>query len=138
MIYNLDLELDRQEAKQKLITFIEDKKIIELSIKRFKRSNKQNKYIHVLFTLFGLEFGYTIDEAKTLIKRECSFMLYEKNGIKFIKSTAILTTEEMTKFIEWFRNYSQITCGLYLPSPDEYNTDRARYEREISRAKEFM
>ena len=93
--------------------------------------------MHVLFALFGMEFGYTLEESKTHAKRNCSFMHYDKSGEKFLKRTRDLNTEEITKFIEWFRNYSS-QKGCYLPSSEEYLRNKYFIDNEIDRYKEFL
>lgn len=111
----------------------------KVEIKRLlpARSGNQNSYVHVLFTLYGIEFGYTIEESKTMIKRNCHLMVYEKNGEKFLKSTAALDTKEMTDFIEWFRNFSsQHDC--YLPSPNEYRQEQWYFDNEIDKHKQYL
>lgn len=94
----------------------------ELKVVRMKRSIPQNSYLHVVISCFCVETGYTMMEAKTLLKREFgSFLVYERNGVKFLKSTVELDTLEMTEFIEWIR---AVACfenlGLYVPTSEEY------------------
>ncbi len=104
--------------------------IVELKKKLKKRTIKQNSYLHKLFSLFGVKFGYSIDEAKVLIKRTLKYT-YKKNNQVFLKKTSKMDTKELTIFIEKFRNYSSIN-GYYLPSADEYLTNYAEFERQIA------
>ena len=104
---------------------------------RKKRTIQQNKYVHVLFAKFGIETGYTIEEAKTLAKRKCDFMRYAKNGEVFLKKTSELNTKELTDFIEWFRNYAA-QAGIFLPSPDDYLRNWEELEREIDNHKQYL
>ena len=83
MIYNLENTIEAKKAKLKLESLINSGKQIELKEKRQKRTIKQNSYMHVCIALFGIEFGYDLTESKTLLKRLCPFMIYEKNGNKF-------------------------------------------------------
>jgi hypothetical protein len=39
--------------------------------------------------------------------------------VEFLRSTAELTTAEMTTAIERFRNWSSAVAGIYLPSANE-------------------
>lgn len=137
MKYNLNNPVDIQKASIKFDKLCQDKKEIELKEIRPIRSLQQNKYLHVLFALFGIEFGYTIDEAKTLLKRECNFMSYEKNGKKFLRHTSQMQTDELTKFIDWIRTYSAQN-GLYLLTSDEYITNRIMIDNQIEIHKEYL
>lgn len=137
MKYNLELEHDINSFKTKYNYFLEHKKVVELKEVRKTRSISQNAYLHVLFSLFGIEFGYTLEETKVLIKRQCNFMSYEKNNIKFLRKTSLLNTLEMTNFIEWFRNYSS-EQGLYLPSSDEYIFGKLFIDNEIEKHKIYL
>lgn len=102
-----------------------------------KRTIQQNKYLHVCITLFAIEFGYTLEESKTLLKRLCDFMKYEKNGNKFLKKTSLLDSSELTKFIEWIRNYAGMN-GLYIPTSEEYISNRFEIDREIEKSKQYL
>jgi len=102
-----------------------------------KRTIQQNKYLHVCITLFAIEFGYTLEESKTLLKRLCDFMKYEKNGNKFLKKTSLLDSSELTKFIEWIRNYAGVN-GLYIPTSEEYISNRFEIDKEIEKSKQYL
>ena len=98
---------------------------------------KQNKYLHVCISIFAIEFGYTLEEAKTLLKRSCDFMRYEKNGNKFLKKTSLLDSGEITKFIEWIRNHAGMN-GLYIMTSEEYISNRFEIDREIEKNKQYL
>lgn len=98
-----------------------------------KRSLSQNRYLHLLFGKYGLEFGWTIEEAKLVVKEQLGYS-YEKNGKVFSKSTADMNTKELTDFIDKFRNMSA-TQGCYLPRPDEINFD---LENEIQQYDNYL
>jgi hypothetical protein len=110
---------------------IELKKIIP------KRSISLNSYLHVCISLFAIEFGYTLEESKTLLKRKCSFMVYEKNGIKFLKKTSKLDNLECSKFVEFIRNYAS-QQGLYIPDANEYLSNKFNIDKEINKNKEYL
>ena len=129
MLYDLQKNTDIEKAKVKFDYLLKKGVLIELTEKRKKRTIQQNKYLHVLFALFGINFGYTIEESKTLIKRELKYY-YKKNEHIFLSKTSEMNTKELTLFIDKFRNYSS-KHGLYLPSADEYLMNYAEIEREI-------
>ncbi len=103
MLYDLSNKHDRTLAHVYWERLLKNKKKIELRSMITKRTIDQNSYVHVLFNLYGIEYGYTKEEAKTIIKRACPFMRYEKNGNTFLKGTSDLDTKEMKNFINWFR-----------------------------------
>ena len=111
--------------------------VFELYKQVKKRSNTQNAYLHVCISLFAIEIGLTLDEAKTHLKRNCSFMIYEKKGEKFLVHTSKQTSTELTAFIEWIRNYSA-KQGIYIPSADEYYSKREDYDNIIDYNKQYL
>ena len=111
--------------------------MIELRKINKPRTIQQNKFLHVLITLFAIETGYTSDEAKTLLKRECEFMRYEKNGNIFLKRTRDLDTKYLAEFITWIRNYAGMN-GIYLPSSDEYFRNWSEIEKTIEMNKSYL
>lgn len=137
MKYDLNKEQDRIAVQVRLNKLKGDGAMVELTKINPRRTILQNRYIHVLFALFGIEFGYTLDEAKTLLKRECSFMTYEKSGTKFLRHTSQMQTDELTKFIDWVRTYSA-QQGLYLPTPDEYREGQAYIDNQIESHSEYL
>ena len=56
--------------------------------------------------------------------------------VKYLRSSADLSTAEMTTAIERFRNYSASVAGLYIPSPNE-NQFLQYVEQEIEKYKEY-
>ena len=102
-----------------------------------KRSASQNAYLHVCISIYAIELGYTLEEAKTLLKRMCHFMVYEKNGYKFIKKTSGMSSNELTDFIEWIRNHSA-QQGIDIPTSEEYNSNRHNIDMEIAKQKQYL
>ena len=147
MIYDLSKDIDIKSFLLKTEMFMEKGFVVELVKKTKKeekdsdtekqRTGKQNKYVHVLFNLFGIEYGYRLEEAKILIKRECPFMRYTKSDNVFLKSTADLDTKGMTDFIEWFRNFAGEN-GLYLPTSREYYDNSTSIDKEINKFKPHL
>jgi len=128
---------DVNKAKAYLDKLIEDGVQAELTKKKESRTIKQNSYLHVCITLYAIEFGYTLNEAKTDLKRLCSFMVYEKNNSRYLKETKKLDTKELTDFIEWIRGYSAKN-GLYIPDAEEYKTNKFNIDREIDKHKQYL
>jgi len=137
MKYDLSNSKDLADFRNKETYYREQGKKVELKIVRETRTLKQNAYLHVCITLFAIEFGYTIEESKTHLKRNCHFMRYDKNGETYLKRTRDMNTEELTKFIEWLRNYSA-EQGCIIPSAEEYKENQFNIDREISKFKEYL
>jgi hypothetical protein len=97
---------------------IEKGKLVELKEARKSRSLDQNAYFHKCVSIWSEDVGYTIEEAKTVIKRELGYY-YEKNGQKFLESTANMDTKRMAELTDKFRLWSSSEFGIYLPSPEE-------------------
>jgi len=137
MIYDLSNNEDRNKAAYKFHKLAEDEKVIELTEKRKKRSVSQNSYLHVCITLFAIEVGYTIEESKTVLKRECSFMRYKKDGNVFLKRTRDLDTKQLTDFIEFILDFAG-SQGISIPSSEEYILNQIQIHQEIQMQKNFL
>jgi len=109
------------------------------------RSSNQNRYLHLLLGWFSASFGYTLEYTKLRFFKEVSNkeiffvdVVNKKSGEVYtdIRSTADLTTLEMTMAIDRFRDYSAKN-GLYLPEPNEvqYLTE---IEKEIDLVKQYL
>lgn len=132
MKYNCEYEVEVKKLKTKVDYLINKKAIVDVTENRGKRTSSQNAYVHLLFSIFGLEFGLTVDESKQEIKKR--FLTYKKKGKQFVKKTSKLDTKEMTIFIEQFRNFSA-KQGLYLPSANE---PMEQAYRDIENNKQYL
>lgn len=137
MKYNLSNNLDKKSAIARFKRLLDTGCTISLTKKVKKRTIKQNSYLHVLFSIWAIEYGYTLEEGKTEVKFNCPFGTYEKKGRLFPVSTSKMDTVELTAFIEWFRNWSSKN-GLYLLSSEEYLIEKSRIDREINQAKQYL
>ena len=136
MKLDLSNSFDCNKANSYLTKLIDKKAKIELKEFRPSRSLTQNKYIHVCFGILADATGYTIEEMKIVTKREFqSFMIYEKNGVKFLRSTADLDSLEMTMFIDWLREFANDQLGAYIPTPEEYMMSEFELLKNLERVK---
>lgn len=127
MIYNLTNEYEVPKFKEKVAKLLSEQATVELKKIYPKRSLAQNNYLHLLLGYFGSEYGLSIEEVKLdIFKRTCNPDLFKRSGtnkkglrIEFLRSTAELSTTEMTTAIERFRNWSSAVAGIYLPSANE-------------------
>lgn len=129
MLYDLQNELQAESFKARCNALFKKKGIVELTEKKPQRSLRQNAYLHAALGYFGLQFGYKLEEVKNwYFKDACNpelFVRYKDDGLtgtqrKVLRSSAELTTEEMTLAIERFRNWAADVAGVYIPSPDEH------------------
>ena len=143
MKFELSKTYDQQKAMEYLNKLIKSESKCEVKKLHPKRSTSQNSYLHVLFTLWGKEFGYTMNEAKDTIKDALGYTYEADKGKLFNqiipfsrvsvhrKKTSEMDSKELTIFIEKFRDWSADTCGLYLPSPDEYLLEQIHFDNLI-------
>jgi len=137
MKFDLTKPTDLRQFKARA-EYLEEKGLkVELKEIRNKRSLSQNAYLHVVITLFAMEYGLRLNEAKTDLKRECDFMTYENNGKKYLRETSQMDTKELTEFIEWIRNYAS-QQGLYIPTADEYLQERFYIDKQIDQHKKYL
>ena len=146
MLYDLQNELHAENFKKRVNALFLKKSIVELTEKKPQRTLKQNSYLHAALGFFGIQFGYTIEEVKTwYFKDTCNkelFVRYKPDSItgeqrKYLRSSAELTTEEMTVAIERFRNWSADVAGVYIPSPDEHRLVE-QMEIEVMRGRMYL
>jgi hypothetical protein len=137
MLLDLSNPTDLKKAETYFLKLVGSKEKIELKKITKKRSLNLNSYLHVAITLFAIEYGYTLDEAKTLLKRLCGFMVYEKEGVKFLKKTSKLDNIECSDFLTWIRNYAS-QQGLYIPTPEEYKLNQFNIDKDINNHKQYL
>lgn len=128
MLYDLSNQLHSEQFKLRVNKLYQSKAVVELTEKKTKRSLPQNKYLHLILGYFGVETGNTLEWVKReYFKKLCNKDIFVKERIdnitnqktKYLRSSADLTTEEMTTAIERFRNWASQEAGIYIPSPDE-------------------
>lgn len=146
MLYDCKNDLDRSKFLTRAQFLADRKDVVELRTKR-PRTLNQNAYLHVLIEYFACEYGEDAEYVKTeyfklLINPEIfveGSWVDKFTGQKRIKvrSTASLTTEEMSVCIDRFRNWSSKEAGIYLPTAEEGVKIR-QCEIEIEKAKRFV
>jgi len=137
MKFDFTNSFDINKARTYLEKLIEDKSKCDMVKPREVRSLSQNSYLHVAITIYAIEFGYTLMEAKTDLKRECPFMRYEKNDKPYLKETKKMNSKELTDFIDWIRTYSAKE-GCYIPTSEEYLQNKFNIDKDIERNKEYL
>lgn len=145
MIFNLDNILDRERFKRKANELYSKRCIVELTNRKIKRSSSQNRYLHLIIGYYALETGNTLEYVKReYFKRLCNYNLFVVRKqdkwlgeVEYFRSSADLSSKEMTDAIERFRNWSSSTCGIYLPSPYEEMFLQS-IEVDIDRNRQFI
>jgi len=144
MIFNATIELDRKRAVSRIEHFIKKGKTFELTEKKERRTIRQNAYLHLLFSWFGIETGYTAEEVKQEIFKKIvnPATFYEGEHGNLVKierwrSTADLDTGELNLCIERFRDYSAKEAGIYLPEPKDLALLQ-EIEKQIENHKQYL
>lgn len=139
MLYDLNNPLQRENFKLRCNALFKKGGIVDLTEKK-RRTNKQNRYLHLILSYFGINFGYSTDEVKIgIFKLMCNrdlFFLDDTLGFPRLKSTKDLSVHEMTDAIERFRKFSA-EQGLYIPSPDEEDM-MDEVDVEVSRQSSYL
>lgn len=146
MLYDLQNDLQAENFKKRVNALFKKRCIVELTEKKPQRTLKQNAYLHAALGYFGMQFGYTIEEVKTwYFKDTCNselFVRYKTDSItgmqrKALRSSAELTSDEMTVAIERFRNWAADVAGVYIPSPEEHRLVE-QMEIEVMRGRMYL
>mgnify|MGYP000025697155 CR=1 FL=1 len=136
MKYNLKEQRELNKAMDRFEALAEKGAKIELKEIRPTRSLPQNAYLHVCLSLYGIHFGYTLNEAKTDLKRNYG-LVYEKNGKKYLKSTSTMDSKELTEFIEYIRDVAGQN-GCWIPTAEEYLQNKFSIDKEIENNKIYL
>lgn len=146
MLFDLSNELQAENFKLKCNTFYQKKSVVELTERKPRRSLRQNAYLHAALGYFGLQKGYTLQEVKDwFFKETCNPELFiaekydslTEQTRKVLRSSAELTTEEMTTAIERFRIWAAQTAETYIPSPEEHRLV-IQMEIEVEKGKSYL
>jgi len=128
MLLDLNNPFERNKAETMLKTMIDKKAKIELTEKKDNRTIKQNSYLHAVLTIFAIEYGDKLEYVKQVMFKQLinpeifkTEYINKKTGEvrEDWKSTKDLTTEELSKAIERFRNFAS-EQGIYIMSADEF------------------
>ncbi|MCM1029750.1 MAG: recombination protein NinB [Pseudoflavonifractor sp.] len=146
MMYDLGNELQRANFLAKAKALAEKGGVAELTEKRPQRSGGQNRYLHAALGYFGAQVGESVEEVKrAYFKCETNpglFIREKEDPVtgrprRYLRSTAEMTTAEMTEAIERFRDWSARVAGVYIPGPDDHRLV-VQMEIEAERAKRYL
>ena len=146
MLYDLSNDLHAENFKRRCNLLYKKRCVVDLTEKKPQRTARQNGYLHAALGYFGMQFGYSSEEVKQwYFKETCNRELFVReirdrftgeSRIK-LRSSADLSTEEMTLAIERFRDWAAQVAGVYIPSPDEHRLVQ-QMEIETERAKQYL
>lgn len=125
MQYDLSKPLDKERFKARCNTLYKKGCVVEMTERTF-RTGQQNSYLHLLIGVVAMETGVTLDYAKReyfkiLVNREIFVRKITDSlagEIEIVRSSAELTTEEMTMAIDRFKRWGAEN-GIYLPNPED-------------------
>ena len=145
MLFNLQNEYEVPKFKAYVNKLFRERAVVEVKRKNPARTLAQNSYLHLLLGYFGTQYGCSLEEAKIdFYKRTCNRDLFERKAVNkvgrevtYLRSSASLTTAEMSLSIDRFRNFASSEAGIYLPSPNEREF-LIHIQQEIERHKEFL
>lgn len=139
MIYDLNDPRDFLDASAYFEEACQQKCRIDISRPRRVRTSPQNRFYHFMLRYFACQYGCTETEASEIyMKRQACPQIFEREitnrfgkTIKTYRSSADLTTEEMSSAIRNFMVWASIG-GIEIPNPDDHAS--IKYcEREIER-----
>lgn len=144
-LYDLSNEFQRLQFEARAKKLTESHAIVELTEKKPHRTLPQNRYLHLLLSYLASELGETAEHVKRYyykIAVNSEIFIREKDDaflgkIKVLRSSAELSTDEMTTSIERLRNWASSEAGIYLPSADEQRLI-SQMEIEIHRNRNFI
>ena len=113
--------------------------------RRPQRSLRQNAYLHLILAYFAAETGNTLEWVKQqYYKRTCNPDLFIARreddllgSVTYVRSSADLSTEEMSRSIERFRNWAAAAAGIYIPEPDRQD-EVLEMQREVERYRNYL
>lgn len=145
-LYDLSNPLHAENFRLRSGALLTKQCVVELTEKKPQRTTQQNRYLHVILSYFGALTGNTLDYVKRYyFKSLCNSELFYierydtllKRRVVTLRSSAELTTDEMTLAIERFRNWAAQEAEIYIPSPDEHRLVQMM-EIEADRAKQYL
>ena len=142
MKYNTFIPDEKKQAMSYFMRLVNKKVIIEVKKVSPGRTLHQNSYLHLLLGAYGVHFGYTLEEAKIVYKRDInpSLYVYKKEiagrSMAFLRSSADLTKEEMMISID---NLMRTSAEAGYPLPKAEDKDWIReLENQIEAQNHFL
>lgn len=144
MIYNLANDLEERTFALRVERLKSQKAMVELTEKR-PRSLRQNAYFHLAIAYFALQIGLPPSEVKdAYFKAHCSPDIFSRTRFDpilhtqrtYLRSTAEVTTEEMTTAIDRFLQFAA-QQGIYIAPPDQHIA-LLHMQHDVEQAKRYL
>lgn len=128
MWYNLKNGIELQKFRDRCVELQNKAAMVEV-VEKKPKSLQQLKYLHLMLSYFGLQFGYSMEETKThFFKLVVNKDIFVRKGTDrftgevytYLRSSADLTQDEMSESIDNFRSWAKEEAGFDFPSSDEY------------------
>lgn len=144
-IYDTSNALDKARVVRRFTSLLASGKVIEVTEFKPKRTNPQNRYLHLILGEFAMQVGHSVEYVKNeYFKRLCNPQLFVNKivdkfvgEVEVLRSSKDLDSAEMTEAIERFRNWASEDGGIYLPAPHEEEWLKA-IEQEINRQRQWL
>lgn len=146
MKYDLSKETEAREAREYFDKMLSHKYIVEIQRKFPRRTYNQNNYLHLLLSYCALEYGETLEYFKDYIwKRHINPDIFRQEYVNpktgeardDWKSSAELSTKEMSVAVDRLIDFAAKEMELILPSADQL--DNIRYmENTLEKSKKYL
>lgn len=138
MKYNLAEKKEVDEALMYFTKLVGKEVVVEIKEVQKRRSLNQNAYLHLLLGIYSLDTGYRLAESKVIYKRDANpdIYVYKNKGMTFLKSSADLDKETMTRSIERFREFAR-EQDIHLPSAMSEEEQRS-LENQMERNRHLL
>ena len=143
MLYNLKDQLSRKRFSIRVKALWDAGAVVELTDKR-RRTNQQNRYLHVAIGILAMETGNSLETIKQeVFKRMVNpdLFIVEREDpilghIQTLRSSRDLDKEEMSTAIDRYLRFCSDN-GVYIPSPEEEDMLREA-EYEIANIEQYL
>lgn len=127
MIYDTRIPFQRDQLLARASSLAGRGKLVELKEYRPRRTNRQNRYLHLLVGYFAIEQGEGLEYCKEqYFKIAANASLFVRTrrddlvgDVRYLRSSAELSAAEMATAIDRFKRWSADTAGIYLPEADD-------------------
>lgn len=143
MLYNLKDQISRKRFSIRVKALWDAGAVVELTDKR-RRTNQQNRYLHVAIGILAMETGNSLETIKQeVFKRRVNpdLFIVEREDpilghIQTLRSSRDLDKEEMSTAIDRYLRFCSDN-GVYIPSPEEEDMLREA-EYEIANIEQYL
>lgn len=147
-IYDLSQSLSKQNAILRFKKLLDAGEVIELKKKDIVRTAKQNNYLHLILSYAAVQLGESLEWTKNryykfAANKEIFCTRYEDPHLHVtttrMRSSASLTTEEMSLSIERFKNWCATVPAEPFVLPDAENPrELAAAAIEVEQNKQYL